>query len=173
MEISYTLEFSDFRRFAWFIQQSALRDIKLRILFGLSLVLGLLLAFLEFWVLQKPVLESMVFYLAVGVLTLILAVVPLMNLQLRRIYKSSRDLQGDIKLTFQPDYLESAGAFSAGKFDWKGLHKIVETKADFYLFISQNQAIIIPRHKIEPEVAEALSDFLERLADATNVELRK
>lgn len=173
MEITYTLEFSDFRRFAWYLQQNALRDIKLRLLFGLSLVLGLVLAFLELWILQKPVFGSMVFYLAVAVLAVLVAIVPLMNLQLKRIYKSSRDLHGEIRLKFHPEYLESAGAFTEGKIDWRGLHKIVETKADFYLFISQNQAIIIPRHKIDAEVAEALSDFVERLSEATGVELKK
>jgi len=173
MEISYTLEFSDFRRFAWYLQQKAMRDFKLRLLFGLSLLLGLVLAFLEFWVLQKPVLGSMVFYLVVGVVTLFAAIVPLMNLQLKRIYKSSRDLQGEIRLKFHPEYLETAGVFSEGKIDWRGLHKIVQTKADFYLFISNNQAIIIPRYKIESEVAEALSDFVERLSEATGVELVK
>ena len=84
-----------------------------------------------------------------------------LNSQIKKMYKSNKRINMlEEVLTFYDDYLESKSSHNYCKVLYSDIYKICETKSNFYIFISDNQAFII----IKSEINE-LDKFKEFIID--------
>lgn len=83
------------------------------------------------------------------------------NHQIKKMYHNSIKIQIlEESLTFYKDYFTSKSKHTDLKVNYKDLYRICETKANVYLFISDNQAFIINKKNVKK-----LNDFLSFIKD--------
>lgn len=72
-----------------------------------------------------------------------------LNSQIKKMYKSNKRINMlEEVLTFYDDYLESKSSHNYCKVQYNDIYKVCETKRNFYIFISDNQAFIIIKKEI-------------------------
>jgi hypothetical protein len=84
----------------------------------------------------------------------------LRRMNIKRYYNSNKILK-DIteEYEFYEDYLVAKNTNSEAKLEYNKLHKIIETKTNFYIMVAQNQGYIISKGVCSNELIE----FLKRL----------
>lgn len=76
-------------------------------------------------------------------------------LKAKGIYKSNKASQNmDINIEFYNDYIIQKTDMGSYKVENDKIFKIIETKSHFYIMISKNQGIAIPKDKISKEIEE-------------------
>lgn len=73
-----------------------------------------------------------------------------LNRQIVKMYNSNKRINElDEIITFYDNYLESKSSHNYCKILYDDLYKVCETKTNFYIFVSDNQAFIIIKNMIE------------------------
>lgn len=85
----------------------------------------------------------------------------MMHFIVRKQYKSAKLMQDAmLRFTFYEDYFTAESDFESSNIKYDMLHKIIETKSNFYLYISANQGHII----VKANCSDELCDFLHNMA---------
>lgn len=96
-------------------------------------------------------------YNVVGLVIVFVIVYPIilsvtLNSQIKKMYKSNRRINMlEEVLTFYDEYLESKSEHNYCKVQYTDIYRVCETKTNFYVFISDNQAFIIIKSELEDE----------------------
>ena len=88
-------------------------------------------------------------------------VISLQLFQRSRIFKTNKVLQNTIvTYEFFDTYFTVTDEYGNSRLDYKKLHKIIETKTNFYLMISKNQGFLLSKESFP----QGLDDFLRSIA---------
>ena len=78
----------------------------------------------------------------------------------KKAYYANRAFQdADLTYSFYPDRIETRNVLGFTTISYDQLYRVIETKQNFYLMISQNQGMIIVKQNCSPE----LLSFLQQL----------
>lgn len=84
----------------------------------------------------------------------------LQNRQIKKVWKSNKVAQDMlVNFEFYDTYFVETDKSGNTKLDYSNLHKVVETKTNFYLMIAKNQGFIL----VKENMPEGLSDFLRSI----------
>lgn len=82
------------------------------------------------------------------------------NQQVEKVFSSNKVLQNaDVNYEFYDTYFTSYFEFGNNKAEYGKLHKIIETKTNFYLMVSKNQGCILTKSTFPT----GLEDFLKTI----------
>ena len=84
----------------------------------------------------------------------------LQNRQIKKVWKSNKVAQ-DMVVNFEffDTHFAETTANGNTKLDYSNLHKVIETKTNFYLMIAKNQGFIL----VKENMPEGLADFLRSI----------
>lgn len=83
-----------------------------------------------------------------------------LNRQINKMYESNKRINMlEEKLMFYDKYFESKSSLNYCKVNYSDIYKICETKSNFYIFISDNQAFIIIKSNIKD--VDSFKDFIK------------
>lgn len=86
-----------------------------------------------------------------------------LNRQIKKMYKSNKRINElEEFLYFYDDYLESKSKHNYCKVMYEDIYKICETKSNFYIFVSENQAFIVIKNNIKD--VDGLRELLSKKA---------
>ena len=94
-------------------------------------------------------------YDLVGIVIVFVIVYPLMlnfalNMQIKKMYKSNKRINElEEFLYFYDNCLESKSKHNYCKVMYEDIYKVCETKSNFYIFVSDNQAFIVIKNNIK------------------------
>lgn len=84
----------------------------------------------------------------------------LQNRQIKRVWKSNKVAQDMlVNFEFYDTYFVEKDKSGNTKLDYSNLHKVIETKTNFYLLIAKNQGFIL----VKENMPEGLADFLKSI----------
>lgn len=84
----------------------------------------------------------------------------LQNRQIKKVWKSNKVAQDMlVNFEFYDTYFVETTANGNTKLDYSNLHKVIETKTNFYLMIAKNQGFIL----VKENMPEGLDDFLRNI----------
>jgi len=87
-----------------------------------------------------------------------------LNMQIRKMYNSNKRINMlEETITFYDDYFECKSIHNYCKVLYNDIYKVCETKTNFYVFISDNQAFIIIKNNIDN-----VDSFVEFIKSKTN-----
>lgn len=73
-----------------------------------------------------------------------------LNMQIKKMYSSNKRINMlEEVITFYDEFLESKSEHNYCKVQYNDIYKVCETKNNFYIFISDNQAFILIKDKID------------------------
>lgn len=115
----------------------------------------LLSAFLIF---DGIVLEN-IFFIIFAVVYPIL-IVFLHNRQVKKVFVTNKAFQDlEVNFEFYDTYFLTTDLYGSGQLEYTKLHKIIETKTNFYLMIAKNQGMIL----VKDNLPAGLADFLRSI----------
>jgi len=84
----------------------------------------------------------------------------LRKLSIKRYYNSNKILK-DIteEYEFYEDYFVAKNVNSEAKIEYNMIHKVIETKTNFYIMVAQNQGYIISKEICSDELVEFLKEL--------------
>ena len=107
--------------------------------------------------------KSSIFLILMLLYIIILAVVLpiLINWNLKKVFYADKHLQknGLYTYSFYENYFEAKTNSSFTKFDYEDIFSIIESKTNFYIMKSPNQAHIIVKNNCSPELLEFISNL--------------
>lgn len=148
IQLTVQLKLSDYWRFSrWFLWHRSKWSLLLIIL-----VLGILASYGLFYFGLLRNLGAII--LVIGISYLCGSVGGLLGnyFRIRREFANNKGLQEPAQYTFSETEAERMAASSSGKIDWHLFHKAHETSNDFFLFLSPNQAIMLPKRCFDSEL---------------------
>lgn len=84
----------------------------------------------------------------------------LQNRQIKKVWKSNKVAQDMlVNFEFYDTYFVEKDKNGNTKLDYSNLHKVIETKTNFYLLIAKNQGFIL----VKENMPEGLADFLKSI----------
>lgn len=107
-------------------------------------------------------------YNLVGIVIVFIIAYPItlnfaLNRQIKKMYKTNKRINElEESLYFYDDYLESKSKHNYCKVMYEDIYKICETKTNFYIFVSENQAFIVIKSNIKD--VDGLRDLLSTKA---------
>ena len=114
---------------------------------------------LEAWILLLGCLMENILLIAFAILYPILIVI-LVNRQVKKVWKSNKVAQNmNVNFCFYDTYFTEADENGDTKLEYSKLHKIIETKTNFYLMIAKNQGFIL----VKENFPEGLEEFLRNI----------
>jgi len=121
-----------------------------------SIIIYALLA--AFLILDGIVLDNMIFIVFAVVYPFVIWL--LHNMQVKKVFKTNKALQNaEVNFEFYNDYFTETNEYGNTKLEYNKLHKIVETKTNFYLMIAKNQGFIL----VKENFPEGLEEFLRNI----------
>ena len=82
------------------------------------------------------------------------------NRQVKKVFKTNKALQNaEANFEFYNDYFSETNEYGNTKLEYNKLHKIIETKTNFYLMIAKNQGFIL----VKENFPEGLEEFLRNI----------
>ena len=121
-----------------------------------SIIIYALLA--AFLILDGIVLDNMIFIVFAVVYPFIIWL--LHNMQVKKVFKTNKALQNaEVNFEFYNTYFTEENSYGNTKLEYSKLHKIIETKTNFYLMIAKNQGFIL----IKENFPEGLEEFLRNI----------
>lgn len=100
----------------------------------------------------------------VGLVIIFIIIYPILlkftlNRQIKKMYKTNKRINMlEETITFYEDYLESCSKHNYCKVQYNDIYKVCETKTNFYIFISDNQAFIIIKEELKD--LDAFKNFI-------------
>ena len=100
----------------------------------------------------------------VGLVIVFIIVYPIilsftLNSQIKKMYKSNKRINMlEETLTFYDEFLESKSDHNYCKVQYTDIYRVCETKSNFYIFISDNQAFIIIKSELKD--VDGFKDFI-------------
>lgn len=138
------ITFSEYKKFSYTLQLKRLL---------------ITIAILVFCLLLLFTLIRDIIFIILAVLSPILVYVIISN-NIKRSYFSNKTVQGtEITINFYDTYVEAISNIGVSKIEYKSLYKIIETKNNFYLMLSNLQGHIIIKNNCSPE----LINFLRKI----------
>lgn len=114
---------------------------------------------LEAWILLLGCLMENILLIAFAILYPILIVI-LVNRQVKKVWKSNKVAQNmNVNFCFYDTYFTESDENGDTKLEYSKLHKIIETKTNFYLMIAKNQGFIL----VKENFPEGLEEFLRNI----------
>ena len=114
---------------------------------------------LEAWILLLGCLMENILLIAFAILYPILIVI-LVNRQVKKVWKSNKVAQNmNVNFCFYDTYFTEADENGDTKLEYSKLHKIIETKTNFYLMIAKNQGFILNKANFP----DGLEEFLRNI----------
>lgn len=141
--------YEEYRRFFWvlFIQSKAI--IRYIVYELLMVVLGFVLK--NLFLLTCVVVYPFVF----------IVIIMLQNRHLKKVFESNKVLQNAVvNHEFYDTYFIETTESGTSQLEYSKLHKIIETKTNFYLMLSKNQGIILTKANFP----NGLDDFLRKMS---------
>ena len=84
----------------------------------------------------------------------------LQNRQIKKVWNSNKVAQNmNVKFDFYDTYFIEIDENGETRLEYNKLHKIIETKTNFYMMIEKNQGFILNKSNLP----EGLSDFLKNI----------
>ena len=121
-----------------------------------SIIIYALLA--AFLILDGIVLDNMIFIVFAVVYPFVIWL--LHNMQVKKVFKTNKALQNaEVNFEFYDTYFTEENSYGNTKLEYSKLHKIIETKTNFYLMIAKNQGFIL----IKENFPEGLEEFLRTI----------
>ena len=121
-----------------------------------SIIIYALLA--AFLILDGIVLDNMIFIVFAVVYPFVIWL--LHNMQVKKVFKTNKALQNaEVNFEFYNDYFTETNEYGNTKLEYNKLHKIIETKTNFYLMIAKNQGFIL----VKENFPEGLEEFLRNI----------
>ena len=121
-----------------------------------SIIIYALLA--AFLILDGIVLDNMIFIVFAVVYPFVIWL--LHNMQVKKVFETNKALQNaEVNFEFYDTYFTEENSYGNTKLEYSKLHKIVETKTNFYLMIAKNQGFIL----IKENFPEGLEEFLRNI----------
>ena len=121
-----------------------------------SIIIYALLA--AFLILDGIVLDNMIFIVFAVVYPFVIWL--LHNMQVKKVFETNKALQNaEVNFEFYNDYFTETNEYGNTKLEYNKLHKIVETKTNFYLMIAKNQGFIL----VKENFPEGLEEFLRNI----------
>ena len=121
-----------------------------------SIIIYALLA--AFLILDGIVLDNMIFIVFAVVYPFIIWL--LHNMQVKKVFNTNKALQNaEVNFEFYNDYFTETNEYGNTKLEYNKLHKIIETKTNFYLMIAKNQGFIL----VKENFPEGLEEFLRNI----------
>ncbi len=114
---------------------------------------------LEVWILLLGCLmDNYLLILFAIIYPIIIAI--LQNRQIKKVWNSNKVAQNmNVKFDFYDTYFTEINENGETRLEYNKLHKIIETKTNFYLMIAKNQGFILNKSNLP----EGLSDFLKNI----------
>lgn len=103
-------------------------------------------------------------YSVVGLVIVFIIVYPIilsftLSSQIKKMYKSNKRINMlEETLTFYDEFLESKSDHNYCKVQYTDIYRVCETKSNFYIFISDNQAFIIIKSELKD--VDGFKDFI-------------
>ena len=121
-----------------------------------SIIIYALLA--AFLILDGIVLDNMIFIVFAVVYPFVIWL--LHNMQVKKVFETNKALQNaEVNFEFYNDYFTETNEYGNTKLEYNKLHKIIETKTNFYLMIAKNQGFIL----VKENFPEGLEEFLRNI----------
>ena len=109
---------------------------------------------LELWILLLGFLMNNPLLILLAIVYPILIVV-LQNRHIKKVWHSNKVAQNmEVKYDFYDTYFTATTGSSEERLGFNMLHKIIETKTNFYLMISKNQGFILNKSNFPEGLAE-------------------
>lgn len=103
---------------------------------------------------------DIVFLIIIFIIAYVIVFTLTINIQINKMYKSNRRINVlEETITFYDDYLESKSSHNYCRVEYKDIYRVCETKNNFYIFISDNQAFILIKKNIEN--VESFKSFIK------------
>ena len=82
------------------------------------------------------------------------------NIQVKKVFKTNKALQNaEVNFEFYDTYFIETNEYGNTKLEYSKLHKIIETKTNFYLMLAKNQGFIL----VKDNFPEGLDVFLRNI----------
>ena len=121
-----------------------------------SIIIYALLA--VFLIFDSIVLDNPMFMIFAVVYTILIWL--LHNMQVKKVFKTNKTLQNaEVNFEFYDDYFVETNAYGTTTLEYTKLHKIIETKTNFYFMLAKNQGFIL----VKKNFPEGLDKFLRNL----------
>ena len=121
-----------------------------------SIIIYILLAI--FLILDSIFLENPIFAIFAVVYPILIWL--LHNIQVKKVFKTNKALQNaEVNFEFYDTYFIETNEYGNTKLEYSKLHKIIETKTNFYLMLAKNQGFILVKDKFP----EGLDEFLRNI----------
>ena len=114
---------------------------------------------LELWILLLGCLMSNYFLILFAIMYPIIIAI-LQNRHIKKVWNSNKVAQNmSVKFDFYDTYFTEINENGETRLEYNKLHKIIETKTNFYLMIAKNQGFILNKSNLP----EGLADFLKNI----------
>ena len=121
-----------------------------------SIIIYALLA--VFLIFDSIVLHNPIFMLFAIIYPILIWVIH--NRQVKKVFNTNKALQNaEVNFEFYDTYFAETNDYGNTKLEYSKLHKIVETKTNFYLMIAKNQGFIL----VKENFPEGLEEFLRNI----------
>ena len=121
-----------------------------------SIIIYILLAI--FLILDSIFLENPIFAIFAVVYPILIWL--LHNIQVKKVFKTNKALQNaEVNFEFYDTYFIETNEYGNTKLEYSKLHKIIETKTNFYLMLAKNQGFIL----VKDNFPEGLDEFLRNI----------
>ena len=121
-----------------------------------SIIIYILLA--VFLILDSIVLDNPVFMLFAVLYPVLIWFIH--NRQIKKVFDTNKALQNaEVNFEFYDTYFIETNEYGNTKLEYSKLHKIIETKTNFYLMLAKNQGFIL----VKDNFPEGLDEFLRNI----------
>ncbi len=97
---------------------------------------------------------------SIGVLVGVIGTIIRINNTIKKLWESNKIIQNaEVEYTFYDDHFEQKSNVSNSKIKYDMIYKIVETKTNFYIFISTNQGYIINKENCKEKLIELIRNL--------------
>ncbi|MCP3026456.1 YcxB family protein [Halobacillus sp. A5] len=133
--------------------------------------------FVSFQSLEGPLLFSVIFtaivsFLLAGIMVLFLII--MINFRATREYKKNIPLQNEAVYTFRPGNIHQKTKNATNRFKWSDLMAVHEHKDMFQLYLSKQNAMIVPKWFFQSEDdVQAFKTMVKNQSNTKQIKLRK
>ncbi len=112
----------------------------------------------SFLIFDGIILDNMLFILFAILYPILIWL--LHNWQVKKVFNTNKVLQNaDVNYEFYDTYFTETNDYGNTKLEYAKLHKIIETKTNFYLMIARNQGFIL----VKKNFPDGLEEFLRNI----------
>ncbi|AZN39360.1 YcxB family protein [Paenibacillus albus] len=151
----YTLSLKEYRAFTLYHQRNQLRFYPVFIFLVFSVTVLFSGGHISDWAYFVPIGVGVA--VAVSLLSYLSVI-----FRTHRVYKSNKIIQKDQTIELSERGLHLTSVNSTSWIEWTDVYKAVESKSQYLIYISKNQAVVVPKEKVDHiKLSAVLQTFMD------------